>query len=216
MLGWMTPSRMYSASSPCDSNLIHAVRNISVSPRFWVTCTSKHLADTHSVLCLSHRMFGAIVRDFTLWKTKALIFSKLVWKRNKYVPGLGAFHASDLRAFYNLTGALDWVGFDAISACLFAFHAFLNIHWPLSVNFASTLDPNTPDARHLSEAQASLPISDINWPRWTPDCPELLTFEEPDLLTLSNDTYREEAVAYLTSLSNQMGLWRTSLCIVIR
>ena len=80
-------------------------------------------------------MFGAIVRDFMLWKTKALIFSKLVWKRNKYVPGLGAFHASDLQAFYNLTGTFDWVGFDAISACLFAVPAFLNIQLTILSQF---------------------------------------------------------------------------------
>ena len=149
-------------------------------------------------------MFGAIVRDFMLWKTKALIFSKLVWKRNKYVPGLGAFHASDLQAFYNLTGTFDWVGFDAISACLFAVPAFLNIQWPSSVNFTSTLDPNAPEAVHSSEAQASLLMSDTKWPRWTLDCPELLTFEDPNLLTLSNDTFREEAMAYLTYLSGQV------------
>ena len=55
------------------------------------------------------------------------MLSKLVWKRNKYVPGLGSFHASDLRAFYNLTGTFDWVGFDAISACYFTLHAWLNV-----------------------------------------------------------------------------------------
>ena len=127
----MTPLRMYSASSPGDNNLITiispAVWNISVPPRFWVTRISKYLADTHSVLCSPHRIFGAIVRDFMLWITKALIFSKLVWKRNKCVPGLGAFHASDLRAFYNLTGTFNWAGFNAIGACYFTFHAFLNI-----------------------------------------------------------------------------------------
>ena len=144
------------------------------------------------------------------------MFSKLVWKRNKYVPGLGSFHASDLRAFYNLTGTFDWVGFDAISACYFTLHAWLNVQWSSSVSFTSTLDPNAPEAGHSSEAQTSLLLSDVKWPRWTPDRPELLTFEYPNLLALSNDTFREEAMAYLTYLSNQMGLWRTSLCNVIR
>ena len=47
-------------------------------------------------------------------------------------------------------------------------------------------------------------MSDTKWPRWTLDCPELLTFEDPNLLTLSNDTFREEAMAYLTYLSGQV------------
>ena len=75
-----------------------------------------------------------------------------------------------------------------------------------SVNFASTLDPNAPGAGHSSGAQVSSPLSGLNLPRWTLDCPDLLTFEDPNVLTISADTFREEAIGYLTYLSNQMGL----------
>ena len=40
--------------------------------------------------------------------------SPTVWKRNKYVPGIGSFHESDLQEFYDLTGSPDWVGTDAL------------------------------------------------------------------------------------------------------
>ena len=56
-----------------------------------------------------------------------LTLSELVFKRNKYVPGLGSFHGSDLQEFYDFTGATDWVGADAVSTCLFAFHVVLNV-----------------------------------------------------------------------------------------
>ncbi|KIM54022.1 hypothetical protein SCLCIDRAFT_137622 [Scleroderma citrinum Foug A] len=110
-----------------------------------------------------------------------------VWKRNKYIPGLGSFHLSDLQEFYDFTGTSDWVGADAV------------------VNFAYALDPNVPQGGYPSGGVSSL-LSGLNWQQWTPSCPELLTFEDPDVLTFSNDTFREEAVAYLNYLSDQMGL----------
>lgn len=39
-----------------------------------------------------------------------------VWKRDKFVPGIGSFHESDLQEFYDLTGSSDWVGADALGA----------------------------------------------------------------------------------------------------
>ncbi|KIM54027.1 hypothetical protein SCLCIDRAFT_31424 [Scleroderma citrinum Foug A] len=110
-----------------------------------------------------------------------------LWKRDKYTPGLGSFHISDLQEFYNFTGTSDWVGADAV------------------INFAYALDPNVPQCGYPSGGVSSL-LSGLNWQQWTPSCPELLTFEDPDVLTFSNDTFREEAVAYLNCLSDQMGL----------
>ena len=130
--------------------------------------------------------------------------SKPVWKRNKYVPALGSFHASDIQTFYNLTGATDWVGADAVSTWLCAFNAVPKYTDHSSVNFACALDPNVPKGGHKPQAPSLL--SGLDWPRWTPDCPELLTFEDPNVLTFSSDTFREKAIAYLTYLSNQMGL----------
>ena len=134
-----------------------------------------------------------------------LTFSELVWKRNKYVPGLGSFHLSDLQEFFNFTGSSDWVGADAVSTCLFAFHVALNVKRPFSVNFAHALDPNAPQGGYPLGGVSSL-LSGLNWQKWTPSCPELLTLEDPDVLTFSNDTFREEVVAYLNCLSDQMGL----------
>ena len=75
-----------------------------------------------------------------------------------------------------------------------------------SVNFAYTLDPNVPGAGHSSGARVSSLLSGLNWPRWTLDCPDSLTFEDPDALNVSTDTFREKEMGYLTYLSNQMGL----------
>ncbi|KIM54296.1 hypothetical protein SCLCIDRAFT_1222166 [Scleroderma citrinum Foug A] len=110
-----------------------------------------------------------------------------VWKRNKYTPGLGSFHLSDLQEFFNFTGTSDWVGADAV------------------INFAYALDPNVPQGGYPSGGVSSL-LSGLNWQQWTSSCPELLTFEDPDVLTFSNDTFREEAIAYLNCLSDQMAL----------
>ena len=62
-----------------------------------------------------------------MWIGQVLTFSELVWKRNKYIPGLGSFHLSDLQEFYNFTGTSNWVGADAVSTWLFAFHLVLYV-----------------------------------------------------------------------------------------
>ena len=62
-----------------------------------------------------------------MWTDQVLTFSELVWKRDKYTPGLGSFHISDLQEFYNFTGTSDWVGADAVSTCLFGFHVVVNV-----------------------------------------------------------------------------------------
>ncbi|KIM54024.1 hypothetical protein SCLCIDRAFT_1222315 [Scleroderma citrinum Foug A] len=110
-----------------------------------------------------------------------------LWKRDKYIPVLGSFHTTDLQEFYDFTGTSDWVGADAV------------------INFAHALNPNVPQGGYPSGGVSSL-LSGLNWQQWTPSCPELLTFEDPDVLTFSNDTFREEAVAYLNCLSDQMGV----------
>ena len=69
-------------------------------------------------------MFGVMV---VMWIGQVLTFSELVWKRNKYVPGLGSFHGSDLQEFYDFTGLTDWVGADAVSTCLYVSCVVLDV-----------------------------------------------------------------------------------------
>ncbi|KAF8558698.1 alpha/beta-hydrolase [Imleria badia] len=110
-----------------------------------------------------------------------------LWKRDKFVPGLGSFHESDLQEFYNLTGSPDWVGADAL------------------VNFAYTLDPNVPDDGYPSGAAPSL-LSNIRWPSYKLSSPQLLTFEDPNVLTFSDDTFRAEAMKFLDTMQSSMDL----------
>ncbi|KAN0094321.1 Alpha/Beta hydrolase fold [Tylopilus felleus] len=110
-----------------------------------------------------------------------------LWKRYKYVPGIGSFHGSDLQEFYDLTGNSDWVGTDAL------------------VNFAYTLNPNAPSNGYPSGAASSL-LSNVFWPQYYRHSPQLLTFEDPNVLTLTNDTYRAKQFKFLNELQDIMGL----------
>ncbi|KIM54010.1 hypothetical protein SCLCIDRAFT_137679 [Scleroderma citrinum Foug A] len=110
-----------------------------------------------------------------------------LWKRNKYVPGLGSFHGSDLQEFYDFTGLTDWVGADTV------------------IYFSYALDPNVSQGGDPSGGASSL-LSGLNWNQWTPFCPALLTFEDPNVLTFENDMFPEVVVLYLSCLSDQMAL----------
>lgn len=110
-----------------------------------------------------------------------------IWKRDKFVPGIGSFHESDLQEYYDLTGTTDWVGADAL------------------INFAYTLDPNVPAQGYPPGASSSL-LSGLYWSQWKLWSPDLLTFEDPNVLTFTKDTFRAKAVAYLNYLEDQMGL----------
>jgi len=110
-----------------------------------------------------------------------------LWKRFKFVPGLGSFHASELQEFYDITGTSDWVGTDAL------------------VNFAYNLNPNVPPNGYPSGAAPSL-LADICWPQYYCHSPQLLSFEEPNVLTLTSDTYRAEQIKLLNEIQDRMGL----------
>ncbi|KAH7915897.1 Alpha/Beta hydrolase protein [Hygrophoropsis aurantiaca] len=113
-----------------------------------------------------------------------------LWKRNKYVPGIGSFHESDLQEYYNLTGTPDFVGTDAL------------------INFAYTLNPNVPASGYPAGAASSL-LADMNWPQYQlsgSNPAQLLTFEDPNVLTLSQDNFRSDAINFLNQIQDQMGL----------
>lgn len=151
---------------------------------------------TNDTLTPEYKRISAFQGDFYFQAPRRYSLSLLsktqnvwsyIWKRDKFVPGIGSFHESDLQEYYDLTGTTDWVGADAL------------------INFAYTLDPNVPAQGYPSGASSSL-LSDLNWPRWELWCPELLTFEDPNVLTFTNDTFRTKAIAYLNYLEDQMGL----------
>jgi acetylcholinesterase len=101
-----------------------------------------------------------------------------VFKRGKSTPFLGAFHSSDIPEFYASGVAPDFQGTDAL------------------VNFANNLDPNnTPGENTISTL--------IPWPMWNTNAafPPLLTFSDPNVLSVTPDTYRAEGMQALTNLS---------------
>ncbi|CCL98520.1 uncharacterized protein FIBRA_00519 [Fibroporia radiculosa] len=106
-----------------------------------------------------------------------------LYKRGKATPILGTFHASDLVEYFT---SVDYIGVDAI------------------INFANTLNPNTPPG--LPGAILSL-LSLYTWDQWgsNPSSPPLLTFVDPaPLITTTADTYRADAMQLLTNLSLQI------------
>ncbi|KAI6026036.1 Alpha/Beta hydrolase protein [Pisolithus marmoratus] len=151
---------------------------------------------TNDTLTPEYKRIAAFLGDFYFQAPRRYSLSILsttqnvwsyIWKRDKFVPGIGSFHESDLQEYYDLTGTSDWVGADAL------------------INFAYTLDPNVPAQGYPSGASSSL-LSGLAWPQWKLWSPELLTFEDPNVLTFTRDTFRTKGIAYLNFLEDQMGL----------
>ncbi|KAF9238913.1 Alpha/Beta hydrolase protein [Melanogaster broomeanus] len=160
------------------------------------TLGSPYDVGTNDTLTPEYKRISSFQGDFYFQVPRRFALSYLsetqnvwsyLWKRDKFVPGIGSFHESDLQEFYDLTGATDWVGTDAL------------------VNFAYTLDPNVPSPGYPSGAAASL-LSNISWPQYHFWSPTLLTFEDPNVLTFSDDTYRAKAMAFLSYMQDKMGL----------
>jgi carboxylesterase type B len=56
------------------------------------------------------------------------------------------------------------------------------------VRFVANLDPNGDTG--------------INWPKWTTESPNMMTFSDgPTRQTITQDTYRQEPMAYLINLT---------------
>jgi hypothetical protein len=91
---------------------------------------------------------------------------------------LGTEHGADVPEFYGGPGA-DFQGTDAL------------------VNFVNTLDPNTIAG---NSGLSTL----IQWPKYSANAnaPPLLTFLDPSLLVITNDTYRAAGMQALASLFN--------------
>ncbi|KAH7883016.1 Alpha/Beta hydrolase protein [Phlebopus sp. FC_14] len=151
---------------------------------------------TNNTLTTEYKRISAFQGDFYFQVPRRYALSYLsktqdvwsyLWKRDKFVPGLGSFHESDLQEFYDLTGASDWVGADAL------------------VNFAYTLNPNFPQSGYPSGAALSL-LSNTSWPQYCWWRQELLTFEDPNILTFVKDDYRLTPMAFLSYMQDKMGL----------
>ncbi|EGO01172.1 hypothetical protein SERLA73DRAFT_159669 [Serpula lacrymans var. lacrymans S7.3] len=113
-----------------------------------------------------------------------------IWKRYKYVPGIGSFHESDLGEYYKLTNSSDFVGVDAL------------------VNFAYHLDPNVPAGGQAKGAATSV-LSGITWPRYRPEfgsAGKVLSFWDPNVLNVTRDDFRTGAMDYLDWIQDEMGL----------
>ncbi|KAJ7236114.1 carotenoid ester lipase precursor [Mycena rebaudengoi] len=99
-------------------------------------------------------------------------------KRGKASPIVGAFHTAVLPSFFG-TAPSDNVALNAL------------------INFINTLDPN----RSASRLQST---SGVVWPNYqTPsaDGPtSLLTFSDPLLVNITADTFRADAIKYISSL----------------
>lgn len=101
-----------------------------------------------------------------------------VFKRGKATPFLGSSHGSDIPEFYGSGPNADFQGTDAL------------------VNFANNLNPNrVPGKDHNSTL--------IPWPMWktNPEAPPLLTFSDPNQLSITPDTFRVEGMQTLIKLS---------------
>ncbi|KAJ7719235.1 Alpha/Beta hydrolase protein [Mycena maculata] len=110
-------------------------------------------------------------------------------KRGKNSSVFGAFHASDIVIwFLNTT---DTTGADA-----------LNETW-IAIKYINTLDPNR-------AAGTSTANSSIFWPKWnTPSSTgptSLLTFSEPEVVNITTEDFRVDAIQYLNNLLSDEAL----------
>ena len=110
-----------------------------------------------------------------------LFFS--VSKRLKFLPILGSVSGSEISQIYLLREVASQVHTSDI----------VNVYrdgemTDYLVRFVANLDPNG--------------NTGINWPKYTPSSPNLLTFlDGPTPLGITRDTFRQEAIAYLTNVT---------------
>ncbi|KAF9234829.1 Alpha/Beta hydrolase protein [Melanogaster broomeanus] len=100
-----------------------------------------------------------------------------------------AFHESDLQEFYELTPNPDFIGTDAL------------------LNFAYNLDPNVPAGGYRGSSSPPSQLTSITWPLYN-SSPNgtLLTFEPNNVLNVTQDDYRLDAMLYLSDLQGDLGL----------
>jgi acetylcholinesterase len=99
-----------------------------------------------------------------------------VYKRGKAIPLLGSAHSTDVPEFYGGGLLPDFQGTDAL------------------INFANNLDPNFGITGQFSTL--------IHWPKYSTNTggPPLLTFSDPNVLSITSDTYRAAGMEALANL----------------
>lgn len=102
-----------------------------------------------------------------------------MFKREKTTQLLGSFHGSDIQEFYSLSTAPDFQGTDGL------------------VNFANTGNPNEGAKNNVSSL--------IFWPMYSTSAnePPLLTFLDPNALSITTDTFRIEPIRAMIDLSRR-------------
>jgi len=126
-------------------------------------------------------------REYDSTPGKQFLTSCIVNKRLKLVPVLGSVSCTE--AHVHIPMALT------LSVCQFHASDLLNVYGgndmaSYLVRFVSNLDPNG--------------SGDLEWPMWTTNSPNLLTFLDGLIpLEITQDTYRAEAIAFLTSVDLQ-------------
>jgi len=132
-------------------------------------------------------VFQAPRRFFLRTASKTQDVWSFLWKRAKATPSFGSFHSSDIPDFYGTPSpVVDFTGTDAL------------------IHFTNFLNPNG-----LSSS-VKTNLSNIEWPKYSDRLskalsPPLLTFSDPLQLSITADTYREEAMDFLIDLSRQQG-----------
>ena len=158
---------------------------INESPLSREMQSSRHLVDSSSMLGPDSNLLGHFVSLwFELCNHHDLFVCITVNKRLKYLPVLGSVSvASEISRNLSIVDVSFQVHISDI----------LNVYGDgemtdYLVRFVANLDPNG--------------NTGINWPQYTPSSPNLLTFLDwPVPLAITQDTFRQEAIAYLTNVT---------------
>jgi acetylcholinesterase len=78
----------------------------------------------------------------------------------------------------------------------------LNSSFP--ANFAYRLDPNY-NALASNGSTVTSALANVTWSQYSPSSPLMLTFEDPDILTLTPDTYRASQMNLINTLETEFG-----------
>jgi len=145
-----------------------------------------------SVLTPEFKRLSAIQSDHGFHAGHRSAFSKFaatqdvwssLWKRRKDLLYIGSCHTCELPEYYGLTG--DHVGTDAL------------------VNFINHHNPN-----HPRGSSAASPLSNITWPKYTPDGKEMFLFSDnpSEEYTTIPDTYRADGIDAINEVDAALGV----------
>jgi len=146
---------------------------------------------SRSALTPQFKRLASIQGDTAFDSNRRAAFSKyaatqnvwsLMWKRRKDLLYLGSIHGGEISEMYGLVG--DHLGIDAY------------------VNFINHQDPN-----HPSGSTATSLLSNITWPKYTPDSKEMLLFSDnsTEEYTVITDDYRSDGIVAINEVLTALG-----------